>query len=68
LLTSAEFVTPQETVSAIEVDPTDNKFLDAAIAASADYVVSGDAHILDLESFRGIPILTARKFIDRLSA
>ncbi len=68
LLTSAEFVTPQETVSAIEVDPTDNKFLDAALAASADYVVSGDAHILDFESFRGIPILTARKFIDRLSA
>ena len=49
-------------------DPTDNKFLDAALAASADYVVSGDAHILDLESFRGIPILTARKFIDRLPA
>ena len=68
LLTSAEFVTPLESVSAIEVDPTDNKFLDASLAANADYVVSGDAHILDLESFRGIPILTARKFIDRLSA
>ncbi|MCB0025154.1 MAG: putative toxin-antitoxin system toxin component, PIN family [Caldilinea sp.] len=66
LLTLAEFVTPLETVSAIVADPTDNKFLDAALAANADYLVSGDAHILDLESFRGIPILTARKFIDRL--
>lgn len=68
LLTSAEFVTPLETVSAIEADPTDNKFLDAALVAIADCVVSGDAHILDLTSFRGIPILTARKFIDLLSA
>ncbi len=66
LRTSAEFVTPLETVNAIEVDPTDNKFLDAAVVAGADYVVSGGAHILDLESFRGIPILTARKFIDLL--
>ena len=66
LLTLAEFVTPLETVSAIVADPTDNKFLDAALAANVDYLVSGDAHILDLESFRGIPILTARKFIDRL--
>ena len=28
----------------------------------------GDAHLMDLESFRGIPILTVRKFIDLLSA
>jgi putative PIN family toxin of toxin-antitoxin system len=68
LLASAEFVTPLETVFAVEADPTDNKFLDAALAANADCLVSGDAHLLDLKSFRAIPILTARQFMDRLSA
>jgi predicted nucleic acid-binding protein len=55
-------------VFAVEADPTDNKFLDAALAANADCLVSGDAHLLDLKSFRDIPILTARQFMDRLSA
>ena len=38
LLTLAEFVTPLETVSAIVADPTDNKFLDAALAAGVPQV------------------------------
>lgn len=64
----AVFVTPDGELSVIADDPTDNKFLDAALAANADYVVSGDAHILNLESFRSIPILTARRFLELLSA
>ena len=63
----AEFVSPLETITAVTADPTDNKFLEVALVASVDYIVSGDAHLLDLKSFRGIPILTARRFIELLS-
>ena len=63
----AEFVTPTKKFLAVKADPADNKFVDAAVAAKADYVISGDAHLLDLKSFRAIPILTARTFIDLLS-
>jgi len=63
----AEVVTPTKQFLAVDADPDDNKFLDAAIAAKADYVISGDAHLLDLKLFRAIPILTARAFIDLLS-
>jgi putative PIN family toxin of toxin-antitoxin system len=62
----AEFVTPTQTITAIEADTTDNKFLEAALEGQANYVVSGDRHLLDLKAFRGIPILTAREFIERL--
>jgi uncharacterized protein len=64
----AEYVTPTGEISVVETDPSDNKFLDAAAEAGADCLVSGDVHLLQLESFRGIPILTAREFIDRLSS
>ncbi len=66
LFEAANFVTPLESVSAIHADPTDNKFLEAALAGNAIYVVSGDNHLLQLKAFRGISIITAREFIERL--
>lgn len=62
----AKLVTPTESVNIIETDPTDNKFLEAALEGKAIYVVSGDNHLLELKSFRGIDILTAHEFIARL--
>ena len=63
----AETVTPTESIDAVAVDPSDNKFLETAAAAKVDCIVSGDNHLLNLRSFRGIPILTARDFIERVS-
>lgn len=64
LLQIAEFVTPEEEILVIVADPTDNKFIEAAVAGRVDYIVSGDGHLLELGSFREIPIITARNFID----
>ncbi len=63
----AEFVMPTETPSVVAADVDDNKFLEVAVAADADCIVSGDAHLLEMNSFRGILVLTARAFIDQLS-
>lgn len=63
LLQTAEFVTPQENIQVVVADVTDNKFLEAAVAGRANSIVSGDNHLLELESFREIPITTARDFI-----
>lgn len=43
----------------IAADPSDDQFLAAAVAGSADAVVSGDKHLLGLKSYRGIPIITS---------
>ena len=47
----AEFVDPGEEITAVEDDPDDDKFLEAAVAGNVDYIVSGDRHLLDLDSF-----------------
>jgi len=62
----AEFVEPDESVTAVEDDPDDDKFLKAAVAGNVDYVVSGDQHLLDFGSFRGIEIVDPRRFYELL--
>jgi len=61
-----ELVAIKEQVTACR-DPKDNKFLEAAIAGQADAIVSGDADLLDLIAFKGIPILRPAEFLTRLS-
>ena len=62
----AEFVAPQEDITAVENDPDDDKFLEAAVAGDVDYLVSGDGHLLSLDSFRGIGIVEPRTFYELL--
>ena len=59
-------VTPQERVDVIQQDPDDNRFLECALAGHADYIVSGDQHLLKLGSFRKTSIVTPRTFLNRL--
>ncbi|MCG3196609.1 MAG: hypothetical protein GHCLOJNM_01085 [bacterium] len=47
-------------------DPDDDMILATALAAKADVIVSGDRHLLDLQSYQGIPILSPRQFLDRV--
>jgi uncharacterized protein len=47
-------------------DPKDNKFLEAALEAGADCIISGDADLLDLTPFENIPILRPAEFLARL--
>lgn len=51
---SMRVVTPRTRVRAIPADPDDNIFLEVALEAGADYLVSGDSHLLDLDAFRGV--------------
>ena len=66
LLQTAEFVTPEEEITVIVADLTDNKFLEAAVAGRVNFIISGDSHLLELKSFKEIPIVTAREFINWL--
>lgn len=51
---------------AIPEDPTDEMFLAAALDATADLIVSGDRHLLQLGEYRGIAISTVRQFLELL--
>ena len=61
----AKIVTPSKKVKIIKADPTDNMFLEAALEANVDYIVSGDKkHLLSLKRFEDIPIISAKEFLD----
>lgn len=47
-------------------DRDDDAVLACAIAATADLIVSGDAHLLNLKSFHRIPIVTATEALARI--
>jgi putative PIN family toxin of toxin-antitoxin system len=60
-----ELVTPTQKVTACR-DPKDDKLLEAALAAKADCIVSGDADLLVLNPFEDIPVLRPAEFLARL--
>lgn len=60
-----ELVTPTQKITACR-DPKDDKFLEAALIAQADCIVSGDADLLSLNPFEDIPILRPAEFLARL--
>lgn len=62
----AVFVEPKEKVEIIKEDPDDNKVLECALAAGADFIVSGDNHLLKLRAFKGIPIMTTNAALEML--
>jgi putative PIN family toxin of toxin-antitoxin system len=50
---------------AVPQDPQDEIFLACAMDADADCIVSGDRHLLDLRTYKKIPILTVKQFAER---
>jgi uncharacterized protein len=59
----SEMVEPVSFAQPVCSDPDDDKFLEAALAAHADYVVSGDTALLNLEHHRGIEIVRPAHFL-----
>jgi predicted nucleic acid-binding protein len=59
-------VRPEVTIR-MSRDPTDDKFLECAVAGGADYLVSADADLLSLREVRGIPILDVPAFWQKLA-
>lgn len=64
LLSAIEIIHPTESVLLIKSDPDDNKVLECALTAAADFIISGDPHLIELKSFRNTPIVTPLRFIN----
>ncbi len=45
-------------------DPDDNRILECALSARADFIVTGDRHLLVLNPYRDIQIVRPREFLD----
>ncbi len=47
-------------------DDPDNRILECALAAKADYIVTGDKHLLSLKEFQDIKIIRLSEFLENL--
>ena len=59
----ARIVVPTSRIDVIRVDPADNRVLEAAAEGRADYVVTGDRHLLEVGRHENIPIVTPARFV-----
>ena len=62
----SEVVDPIIRLAVVLDDPDDDRVLECAQQGIADFIVSGDKHLLLLVEFDGIPIYTVRQFVDLL--
>ena len=61
--TTSIYVDPEVELEVVENDPDDNRVLECAVAAEANYIISGDKHLLDLGEYQGIEVLPPAGFI-----
>ena len=68
LTEAAELVFPVERAAGATPDPDDEMILECALAAEADFIVSGDKkHLLMLRQYQGIPIVSPAEFLRQLA-
>ena len=66
LLSIMALVEGKKAIEVIVEDPTDNNYLSCALDAKADFIVSGDMHLLNLREHEGIQIVTPTQFLEML--
>jgi len=58
-----EVIEVREDVKGICADSADDKFLACALAASADYLVSGDKAVTELKQYKSVKIIKPSEFL-----
>jgi uncharacterized protein len=67
LLPFVDTIRVRRRLTVVRRDPHDDKFLECAVAGHARYLVTGDQDLRELDSFRGITILTVGEFLGRMN-
>jgi uncharacterized protein len=63
---SFEYIIPTTVLDCISTDPDDDRILELAFDAHVDYIISGDKHLLSLNSWEAIPIIKSAQFLQLL--
>lgn len=66
VLSISTVVSPDDVPDVIKKDSSDNRILACAVEADADYVVSGDSHLLNISEYEDIDIVTPAQFARKL--
>jgi putative PIN family toxin of toxin-antitoxin system len=60
----ANKIVPKKRIKNGSRDKTDNKYIECGITAHADYIISGDIHLLELKEYNEIKIITAKNYLE----
>ena len=63
VLKIAKFAKVTKKVKVVLEHPADDKVIECALAAKAEYIVSGDKHLLELTSYKETRILSVNEFL-----
>ena len=66
ILLFAKLVEPKQKIDIIKDDPEDNKIIECALEASAEFIVTYDKHLLKLGSYKNIQIVKPEEIINNL--
>lgn len=66
VLKIVRFVSVTKLVKAVFEHPADDKFIECALEAKADQIVSGDKHLLNVGTYRKIKIVSVNEFLQVL--
>jgi putative PIN family toxin of toxin-antitoxin system len=66
VISEALVIEPSQNFNAVKEDPKDNIILECAFEGKADFIVTNDNHLLKLNEFQGIKIVTPEKFLELL--
>jgi putative PIN family toxin of toxin-antitoxin system len=58
-----EIVLPAQRVEIVRSDPADNRIIECALEAKAQYIITGDSHLIELKEVHGISIVTPGEFL-----
>jgi putative PIN family toxin of toxin-antitoxin system len=62
LLKYSVTITNLPVINFIKTDPSDNIILSTAEEGKANFIITGDSHLLTLKNYKGIEIITAKHF------
>ena len=60
----SKLVKPNIKLSIVKDDEDDNRILECAETANANYIISGDRHLLELKNHKNIKIVSTKEFLD----
>lgn len=61
--TQTEHVEVEGTLTGMTIDPDDDKFIECAVNGGAEFIISGDKHLLNLKTFEEIEIVDPATFL-----
>jgi putative PIN family toxin of toxin-antitoxin system len=64
---NALFAGKTPNLEVVEKDPSDNKFIECAVALNSKFIISGDKALQEIRDYMGIKIQSPKQFLDDYS-